>query len=181
MNQLLFYIQNKYEYNNYQIAQLKYLFKTIFSEISKIIIMGILFFHNLNFYLFSLLVMLCLRCCTGGFHFYTYWQCLGLSIVFLFFPAIVLPRFFLPFLLRMALLSACSLCCYTIGPVPSKYRPPLAYQNIKRCRRLVGGYIIFYSVLIYLFPENPLFNAGFWIIILHTLQLMAAKARKEES
>ena len=181
MNQLLLYVQNKYHYSNYQKKKKKFLFKTIFSEISKILLMGILFFHHLDLYLFALLVMLCLRCCTGGFHFYTYWRCLAASVLFLAFPVMVLPQFFIPLLLRMLLLTTCLLGCYVMGPVPSKYRPMPTSKTKKGCRIMAGGCIILYSFLIYIFPENPLCNAGFWIIILHTLQLIAAKVKRKEA
>lgn len=31
----------------------------------------------------------------------------------------------------------------------------------------------------YIIPENPYFAAGFWMIILHSLQLFVAKIRKK--
>ncbi len=53
-----------------------FLFKTLASEISKIIIMGILFHEHITLYFFALFVMIFLRTSMGGLHFYTYAGCL---------------------------------------------------------------------------------------------------------
>ena len=42
------HLQETYHLSNYQIAQLIFLFKTTISELSKIIIMGILFYNRLG-------------------------------------------------------------------------------------------------------------------------------------
>ena len=66
------YLREKHQISNYQIAQIEFLFKTIFSEFSKIMIIGLLFHNQLEAYLFALCIMLFMRCSTGGLHFYTY-------------------------------------------------------------------------------------------------------------
>lgn len=58
MKLFLHYIQRKYRYSNYQIAQLDFLLKTIFSELSKMIIMGIIFYRYFPQYIY-LLYALC--------------------------------------------------------------------------------------------------------------------------
>jgi hypothetical protein len=64
------YLREKHQISNYQIAQIEFLFKTIFSEFSKIMIIGLLFPNQLEAYLFALCIMLFMRCSTGGLHFY---------------------------------------------------------------------------------------------------------------
>lgn len=76
-------LKEKYHLSNYQIAQLTFLSKTVFSELSKILIMGVIFHKQLPLYFFSLLIMLVLRCSTGGLHFYTYVGCLTTSIIYM--------------------------------------------------------------------------------------------------
>ena len=76
------YLRNKYHISNYQISQIFFLFKTLASEMSKIIIMGFLFSNQLSHYIYALFIMLFLRCTTGGLHFYTYTQCLIASIFY---------------------------------------------------------------------------------------------------
>ena len=71
------YLKNKYQIGGYQIAQIEYLLKTMFSELSKMIVIGFLLHDRLTLYLFALCMMLYLRCSTGGLHFYTYLGCLA--------------------------------------------------------------------------------------------------------
>lgn len=47
MNRIKEYIKDKYGLSNYQVAQLAFVFKTASSELSKILIIGIIF-HNSN-------------------------------------------------------------------------------------------------------------------------------------
>ena len=59
-------LQNNYQLNNYQVAQLSFLFKTVISEISKICIIGVLFYDQLMRYIVALLIMCFLRGLMGG-------------------------------------------------------------------------------------------------------------------
>lgn len=63
------HIKDTYHLSNYQIAQLAFLVKTLGSELSKLLIIGILFHNRLSLYIFALLVMFLLRCSTGGYTF----------------------------------------------------------------------------------------------------------------
>ena len=40
-------------------------------------------------------------------------------------------------------------------------------------------FIFLYTLVLYIMPENRYINTGFWIIILHSLQLIAAKIQKK--
>ena len=83
MKKLKSRIQDKYNLSNYQIAQLSFVYKSLSSEISKIIIMGILFHNHLDLYTFLLFVMCLLRTFSGGLHFYTYIRCLAASTIYI--------------------------------------------------------------------------------------------------
>ncbi len=71
MGKIKTYIKDKYELSNYQMAQLIFVFKTISSELSKILIMGILFQNHLKLYAFLLLIMCFIRTFSGALHFST--------------------------------------------------------------------------------------------------------------
>ena len=70
------FLKERYNLSNYQIAQIAFFFKNIFSELSKMLIMGILFHRHLKMYFFLLFLMCLLRSFSGGIHFYTYKNCL---------------------------------------------------------------------------------------------------------
>ena len=182
MNKIKQLLKEKYQLSNYQIAQLAFLGKTLISETSKMLIMGIIFYKHLPTYFFALLVMLVLRCSTGGIHFYTYVGCLTTSIIFLWAGIILLPNIPVPLPVKLILLLLCIISCYYVGPVPSKYRPPYSSMFIRKCKWTISTFIFLYTIVLYVVPESSYINAGFWIIILHSLQLLVAKyTRKEHS
>ena len=173
------YLKEKYKISNYEMAQIEYLFKSVFSELSKMILMGILFHRYLGLYLFALCIMLYLRTSTGGLHFYTYAGCLVGSILYLGSAVILLPNLALPVFARLAALLACILICYRVGPVVSKYRSELSPEKFQHCRNITCTGIFIYALATYIIPDNQYITVGFWIIILHSLQLPAAKIRKK--
>ena len=172
-------LKEKYNLNNYQIAQLSYLFKTLASELSKMTIMTIIFHDKLLLFFFALLVMICLRCSTGGLHFYTYFQCLIVSIAYIWLALNCLPKLPIAPWVQFLLLLLCIIICYHIGPVTSKYRPDPSFQRRKLYRNTTCNFIFFYTLLLYVIPKNDFFAVGFWIIILHSLQLIIAKILKK--
>lgn len=173
------HLKEKYQLSNYQIAQIAFLFKTLLSELSKMIIMGILFHKQLTLYLFGLFVMLFLRCSTGGLHFYTYWGCLASSTIYIGLALLVFPPIMLPISLKLVLLLLCIFICNFVGPVVSKYRPTPSKELYTRGKNTTCMFIFLYSLVLFIIPENEYLTVGFWIIILHSLQLIVAKIRKK--
>lgn len=178
MEQAKKYLKNTYELSNYQIAQIAFLFKTIFSEVSKILIMGFLFHEQLPLYIFALFVMIFLRSFMGGIHFYTYLKCLLGSALYLGLSIYVLPHISIALYLQIILLLLSILICNHIGPVTSKYRPDSCKRHFARCKRLATVFIFLYTLILCIMPENnPYLCVGFWVIMLHSLQLIIAKIR----
>lgn len=176
------YLMKKYHLGSYQIAQITFLLKSIGSELSKIVIMGILFHGRFAAYLFALFIMACLRCTTGGLHFYTYAGCLAASILYLWTALYILPHIRVAGFISTVLLLACILACYSTGPVTSRYRTTFSSDRLKKCRSFACGFIFIFTLAMYIIPEKGCMTTGFWVIILHSLQLMAAKIiRKGES
>jgi len=174
--QIKTYLKNTYELSNYQIAQIFFLWKTIFSEVSKILIIGFLFHEELPLYIFALLVMLFLRSFMGGLHFYTYLNCLLGSAIYIGLAIYVLPHIPVAFYLQIFLLLLSILICNYIGPVTSKYRPESCKRHFTQYKRLTTGFIFVYTLILFIIPRNnAYFCVGFWVILLHSLQLIIAK------
>ena len=173
------YLKNKYQIGGYQIAQIEFLFKTTFSELSKMLIIGFLFRDRLAMYLFALCMMLYLRCSTGGLHFYTYVGCLASTSLYIWLAIALLPNILLPSYIQTFALLICMMLCYFVGPVTSKYRPQPSAQRSKRCKKITCSGIFLYALILYIIPASPLTKVGFWVIILHSLQLLVAKRRKK--
>ena len=168
-------IRSTGKYTNYQIKQIMYLIQSISSEISKIIIMGILFRNNIPTYLFALIVLSFLRCYSGGLHFNTYIKCLLATISYFILAINILPHIIVPFEIKFVLLNVCMILLSKFTPVISKYRPPLSAPKILICQNITTTFTFVYIILLYIMPDNPLLTVGFWIIILHIAQLFISK------
>lgn len=171
-------IQQHYNFSNYQMKQLNYLFVSVFSEVSKFLILGILFYGKFKVYLFSMVLLSLLRGITGGLHCKTYFSCLSFSFGYVFLALYILPSIAVSKTIMLIILLLCSLVTYCIGPVTSIYRPAPNKKIHKTCQEKVFITIFFYLLLTYLLPENHYITSGFWIIILHTLQLCVARYLK---
>lgn len=172
------FLKEQYGFSDYQIAQLAFTGKTVAAETSKLLIMGFIFRNELSLYLFAVAIMMLLRSSTGGLHCRTYLGCFFVSLAYMFLSLTVMPLIPVNKLLQMILLFLCILCNYYIGPVTSAVHRPLSEKVTKRVRLQSFIIIFFYLTLTYIVPENPYITVGFWVIILHTLQLIAAKIRK---
>ena len=78
----------------------------------------------------------------------------------------------------LILLVLCAVIDYSIGPVTSDVHLPLTERVKQRGRICTVLTISFFFILMYIIPENLYVMTGFWIIVSHTLQLIAAKIRK---
>lgn len=169
------FLKEQYQFSDFQIAQLQYTWKTFFSEFSKLMIMGLVFRNILGRYVFAVTVMLLLRTATGGIHCKKYISCFLVSFTYMFLSLTVLPFVPINKVFQLILLFICMLCNYYIGPVTSAVHRPLSNECTKRVKIQAFLVIFFYLVFAYIVPENPYITCGFWVIILHTLQLTAAK------
>jgi len=172
-------IQTKYGLSNYQIAQLTFLYKSISSELSKILIMSIIFYNKLSIFVFLLFIMCLLRSFSGGLHFYTYAKCLAASTMYIGIVIYFLSNIVLPLYLQILLLMICILSCYINGPILSKYRTNFPKKQLYFGRNFTCLFIFIYTIIIFIIPYNPYFTIGTWMIILHSLQLFAAKISKK--
>lgn len=174
------FLKEQYQFSDYQIAQLKFTVKSLASEFSKLLVMGLAFRHELGRFVFAVAIMMLLRTSTGGLHCKKYITCFLVSFAYMFLSLMVLPQIAVNKVFQLILLFICMLCNYYIGPVTSKVHRPLNLNCIKRVRLQAFLIVFFYLTLTYIVPENSYITAGFWVIILHTLQLVAAKIIKKK-
>lgn len=168
-------IQKKYDFTDFQIAQLQYTFKTVLSELSKIIILAFLFHNQIwNFLMLSLLLCF-LRICSGGLHCKTYLGCFLTSVGFYIITLKYTAALSIPHKIKRLMLLLCILIGYCISPVTSKYHKKLEPRVIRLCRTCYLIILLLFLSAMYIFPYNSYLHIGFWVIVLHTLQLGAAK------
>lgn len=166
-------LQSRYSLNDYQIRQLKYMIITFTSEISKLVLLGILFYAKFDSFIFTTLILLLLRKSTGGLHLKTYWGCLIFSAMYYIFAIVILPHIPINVMIQILLLLLCIAINLKIGAVTSSYRPMANDHQIHRARKNI---IIILSLYLftYMIPTIQYRTIGFWVIILHTLQLTVA-------
>ena len=171
-------IQKKYGFTDYQIAQLKYTFTILFSEISKFAIIAFLLRNHVAMFLYAAVLLCTLHISTGGLHANTYWGCLLMSFSFFFASIYLLPQIGIPKIGMAVLLIGCAAASGLIGPIESKYRRPLTDSAKKR---LIARSLIIISIHLILFClyDSEIFTVGSWIIILEVAQLAIAKIYKE--
>lgn len=172
-------LKSTYQFTDYQIAQLEFLAKTLFSEISKIFIIGLFFWKELPFFFVSMLIIAILRTSTGGLHCKTYLSCLVASWFYIVFTIKILPLLPVWQIPAILMLILCAVTDYHIGPVTSDVHLPLTESSKRKGRLTTLFTIIVFLILMIFFPKNTCVITGFWIIISHTLQLIAAKIRKK--
>lgn len=173
------FLKKYYQFDDYQVALLQFIGKTFLSESSKLLIMGIIFRDRLDLYAMAITVMIVLRTATGGLHCKRYVSCLFISFSYVFLSINVLPLILINKISQLILLFICMLCNYYVGPVTSAVHLPLKNGVVKRVKIQAFLFIFFFIVLTYIVPENPYITVGFWVIILHTLQLVVARIIKK--
>ncbi len=173
-------IQAKYDFTDYQMAQLRYFFLTITAEISKLLIMGIYFRNDFPIYIGAIMLLHLLRSSSGGIHCKTYWGCFFLSFIFMFLAIDVLPHFSVNRFFQLVALLICIMLSHHIGPITSKLHPVLSEQMCQKLK-LKNFFVIFiFAIFLFIIPANRFLCTGFWIIILNTLQLTIAKICTKE-
>lgn len=183
-------IQARYELTDYQTRLLKYYLTVFFGETAKLLAIGCLFLHQYPTYLWCVLLFAMIHTATGGAHCRTYLGCLAVSAALFVLCIDILPYIEIALIWRIALLVVCILLNYYCGPVMTKERRArfksneiLAESTKKALHRVLAviSCFILYSCWK---PDTILAKAGFWIILLDTLQLTVAKIinlfRKED-
>lgn len=174
------YLHNTLGYTDYEIAKIKYVVVTILSELSKILLIGLFFLYsqNLTVFIVAAFVLCLLRISTGGLHFKHYFSCFLASFILFYVGIFILNNIqFTKFVQLLALLP-CIIINYYCAPVVSSFRPVPDGIKVRRAKKQSIAIITVFAILLYIVPHNQYMNIGFWMIILQSIQLFAAKILK---
>lgn len=174
------WMQKKYCFTDYQVKVFHYFIISIFSEISKFTIMGIFFYvaGRLPLYLWGVCLLSVLRFYSGGLHCKTYMGCLLSSFAYMLACVQLLPSFPVNRLLQLIFLLVAIIIAYYIAPIPSAYRPAPTETKARQCKLQLFIIMFLYSILVFICPQNLFTLTGFWVIMIHTLQLIVAYLKK---
>lgn len=177
---MLEFIKKSYGFTDYQIAQLRFFFLSLFSELSKLFLIGLCFLDVFGLFAWAIFIFQLLRASCGGLHCKTYWRCFAVSLAYMVLAIRILPYFSMDKVLQMITLLVCIIITYHIGPLTSVFHPVLTESVSKHLRNKSFFIIFLYLVALYILPENPYSVVGYWVIILNTCQLVLAKLLKKE-
>lgn len=150
--------------------------KCMLYDMSKVILFVAFFtaIHKLDSFVYAFLIFFPVRQISGGLHFKHYVSCLVFSFVYMYAAVVLLAPMKLALVTVIPILAVCTAVIYMIGPILAPTRPALTRQEFAE-RRLKAFKIICYEiVLTVLFFDSELASAGYWTIIMHTLQLLIA-------
>ena len=167
----------------YKKQLVKYLFQCVISEVSKIILFGIIFFRFDFFkeYVFALILLILLRTNGGGLHFKHYVSCFLMSFFVLASSILLGKTVVLPNFAAYIILSLCILLAYKCVPVVSSNWPPASEKLIKKAKRNSTLILFIYLIMICIIPMNQYWNIGIWIIVIHICQLLVAKLQERRT
>lgn len=164
-----------------EITLLHYFLLCFIYEISKFIIMFIFFslFHIQGQFCAAVLVLLSIRNFYGGVHFNHYSTCFGFTFIF-FATSLVLNEYiYFNNTIQVYIIMLCLIISYIISPITSTNRPKLSHK-LENNFHLAGKIIIsIYAILFITLKTFPCRNICFWVIVLQTLQLLAAQQIKK--
>ncbi len=176
------YLQDEFQFSSLDAGRIIYAIKAIFSELSKLLI-ALLVALPLGYadeVLIATIVLLSIRCNSGGLHFSHYISCFLFTSAF-YVTAITLSRYPLSNgYLILGLLLSLGIFLIT-GPITSVMRPRLTAAEVKKFSHRVIILLLVYSSLLILLETLPYRELIYWVIVLQIFQLLCAKiARKGE-
>lgn len=176
------YLQDEFQFSSLDAGRIIYAIKAIFSELSKLLI-ALLVALPLGYadeVLIATIVLLSIRCNSGGLHFSHYISCFLFTSAF-YVMAIALSRYPLSNgYLALGLLLSLGIFLIT-GPITSVMCPRLTAAEVKKYSHRVIILLLVYSSLLILLETLPYRELIYWVIVLQIFQLLCAKfARKGE-
>lgn len=182
MNLLMAKIENTYHFSEYELKVIRYVITALFYDLSKLVILCTFFafFHRIPHFLCALLPFFLLRIKNGGIHTSSYLSCLLLTFL-VFIPTVMILPDAIPIcsILRLALMIPCAITEYLLGPQLSHRDIHLNKEGIQKSRLASFQVVLLVAVVMFLFPNCSYLLAGFWMVILHTIQLAVTKLYKE--
>ena len=174
------YIKNNSKFNKpEELEQIQYALHTMLNEVFKIIILIILFSvsGNLNYLLFSMIILLSIRLFSGGLHAKTLLGCLTWTTLFFTSTSIIAPLLpkLNPFIYYI--LSLFNLVVIIVqAPYPNKKRPIKKKKRKQYLKILATSFSIFWTyILLFKINNSTYLNCGMATILLQASQLIYIK------
>ena len=175
--------EEKRELTPYEKKLLIFFLKCIASELSKIVIFSIIFsiLGLTKEFISALFFLMIFRTSSGGIHCHSYLGCLCVSFLILSSGMALGMFVYLPISIMIILTITIKNIIYRLAPVQSKTRPPLEERLVLKAKRRSSMSVVLYLILLVVCGLNTFTNIGFWLLVLHIVQLyIANKIRRYE-
>lgn len=161
-----------------ELRKMRYGMEVILNEMIKIAILTALFtiLNKLNYFLISLVILITIRCFSGGLHFHSNFSCLLFSIIFLTAAAyspIYLPVGFLRYRYLAMVLSIGAIGA--LSPIASINRPIRSKRKQRTLKFTAVLFTVFWTyILLFKIQDPGVISCGITTIMLQALQLIAS-------
>jgi len=173
------YICRNSELKENDAEKIQYALTAIFNDLSKFIVLLILFslIGKERYFIFSSIILLSIRGFSGGVHFDTTIKCFAFTALIFIITSIIAPFYFRTFYVVYYIVAALSLLIITIkSPSPSVNRPIRSEKRRQRLKVLATLFTAAWVVvLFYCVKDVELFNCGLSAIVLQAIQLLIPK------
>lgn len=174
------YIENNSDIkSNDDLEKINYSIQAILNEIFKVTILIILFLSlgKINYFLFSMIILLSIRIFSGGYHADTTVKCLFWTTLFFLITSLaapMLPKLDIFIYNTIFLLSI--IIVYFKSPYPNSKRPVKNKKRRWHLKLISIFFITFWIVILLFFTNNTEYlNCDFITILLQILQLIPMK------
>ncbi|MBN2795324.1 MAG: accessory gene regulator B family protein [Clostridia bacterium] len=166
-----FYLINRLQFSEVEAIKISYMLKLIYLDLSKLILLYLIFSHFGKgfFFILTTVLTILIRMAIGGHHMKTYLSCLVISLSY----------YSLIFYVSSFAFSTVSLTCFGVmsllifywkAPVIPKQRQRLSY-NKRKLKIQAIAIAITYIILYWLKPNN-LTELGIWVITVQSMVLL---------
>ncbi len=169
--------------NKREKALLLFYLKGTLSDLSKALIFFILFFL-LGFhreFAWGLFFFVSFRVYSGGIHCKTYFLCLVLSLLLLSSGIFLGSLLFLPKPVSTCCSMLCGIITCILSPIQAPTRPTPSKDFIRTVKIKEAIIICIFVVAHISTTTNKPVNIGFWLLVIHTIQLYIAYKKEVKS
>jgi accessory gene regulator B len=176
-NQLIVFLINKIEqlntYSQDDISKIKYSLQSIFYEIEKIIIIGVIFvlLHRVDYYFITLVVLLSIRMNSGGFHNKTVWGCLLFTFLMFFTAINIFPSLYIHIHIQYLIATISLFITILLSPVLSLQKQNI-FKGSTTKKKILSSVITTLWLMIFFYINNRYTVAVLGIILLQNCQLL---------
>lgn len=177
VNKLHKYFEDEFNLSELDSIKLKYSLEIIYNDLSKFLILLIIFsiLGKTVDFIFSSLILLMIRPFTGGLHFTTYKGCIIFSGIFFYLSILLKNNISLNSTIVIISLIFSLLVIILFAPITHKSRPKYSKEKKRQFKLISIIFILFHFALYYLINKNPYFINSIWVLTLQSFQILIAK------